>query len=269
MENVPQADLDNYYTKSEVDNAIAAETMIIRGSMAYEDINGETITFDMPAAEMFALGKELLKYDVRLLDNENYIYTLSHVEGVPDSFVKMVFVGTETDRINHLDIYIRKNGTFDTQSGGVEGSVIYRIPNPQNIGNTHYLVAENGQYKLVEKGETEDLELPLIMAIESEGQLIPTQPKTLESILEELGDNALFTLRLITIDEAETAFVLYSVLAANMAEQTLIFTNGADKQVILNTDGSLSYCDITNYATVNQVNTLISEALGVIENGSY
>lgn len=271
LSNGGSVDLDNYYTKSEVDNAIAAEKKVIHGYMDDADVNGETITFDMTAAEMYALGNDLLNYDVILRVGNIYAYTLSIVQTVPNQFVRMTFTATRTDRINYYDIYIRPNGTFDTDNNGEQATVIYEVPSTQGClpSKTYNLVVQNNQYTLVEQGTAEELPIAMIMAEDVAGQLYQEKPATLENIIAMYGEEALFTLKLVVANEAEAEATIYSIFEVNMAEQTLIFTNGADKQVILNADGSLSYCDITNYATVNQVNTLISEALGVIENGSY
>ena len=213
--------------------------------------DGTKITFSKTAAEIYDIGKDLLNYEVVLIDDTKLyrataILTYSTAE--TSKFMTVGFVSYVDTDIHYyrISFYKTSNTISYSQPYGVKR--LYDIPNPQGYSKQKYLVINDGKYELSDGNRPDN---PVLMAALSDGVLIKQGATALPTIAQNMMESYNVSLLLVVVElnssmSYENVTIYQAVKICNVSDATnmyAIFANGIDKNIKMDAEGNFSYME--------------------------
>lgn len=213
-------------------------------------ISGSNVTFDMPVADMIALGEGLKDYRIVMYSSETWeqnSYLVSRVKIVLSSSRTMVYLYATGDddyvcvtlsSVNNMAMF----SSYDRQ--------YYKLPNPLGNGNMYLGTDDSGNYVLKE-APTGSASAPMLQMFDTDGVLTflamdSGEPTiiTLEMLMMAFGDNMVNLKVMVIVNNAEVH--VYSFSYMSNFEDTenppyILFGSFTGKTIRMEVDGTLSY----------------------------
>lgn len=217
----------------------------ITGRAEYISGKFSAVVDDYTGLELYAMGTDLLNYDVNILyaNSKFHMVNMYEFEGTYD----MLFVYTQAGALSYTTGTLKSDGTF--RLSAMTNTNIPTIPDAytQN-GETHILVAKEHKYQLLPVDEvvgnsgSSSSNLVVIMAYGAEGQLIQDGQLTVEDIFNSVAEMTdIYNVKLMIMNAETQDIMCYSVAKIETSTVSIYFTNGIDTPIKMNTDGTLVY----------------------------
>ena len=215
-------------------------------------LDGDKVSFSIPATDVYAIGTDLKHYDVSLVSlTSSDVYKLVAVRSTSSSSIMCEFSCTKTIGnvvyVYYKAVVVYNSGRCTLQSLYDRVVAVQPLPNyPPSDDTEYYLSVRNGTLAFVEPPEMgggggSDGSIPMAMAYDMDGQIEQEDVVPLPDLLEQYGDYCLFTLRVVLADVATMMALLYSVYKVDINTMTLYLSNAEGKRIQMTADGVIAY----------------------------
>ena len=215
-------------------------------------LDGDKVSFSIPATDVYAIGTDLKHYDVSLVSlTSSDVYKLVAVRSNSSYSIMCEFSCTKTIGngvyVYYKAVVVYNSGHCTLQSSYDRVVAVQPLPNyPPSDDTEYYLSVRNGTLAFVEPPEMgggggSDGSIPMVMANDMGGQIVQEDVVPLPDLLEQYGDYGLFTLRVVLADVATMMALLYSVYKVDTNTMTLYLSNAEGKRIQMTADGVIAY----------------------------
>ena len=210
--------------------------------------DGFNLTFSKTAAEIFALGYDVLNYDFIIIDDDTYRYSLTSILAKTDKSITLSFTSLSGHTSKRHIVEFNANNTFRYNGG--TSTILHDLPTPKTNLNGSYLGVVNGQYDFITPPEpSTNADVPTLIAVDMGGSLMAMETAN----LAEIAQNMLATMQLSLIPLAVAEDMNLSVIRIYHGSKIVnvndpeniyaIFINGIDKAIKMDAEGNFSYVD--------------------------